>query len=213
MAGRIWRKRLCTVQWALRTNWAPEEMGSQQWARSESRRDIVDTKYIYNRIAVFTRMGAGLNIHADRHHFAASFLEYSGLSNDRRQRPSSDLVAQSAATFGVERNHTDASATQQDRGRGQSESARHTQYAQRDVTLRNPLYNAGWSIKQEEYRPLLYIETHFFRNFLVTSFRKLPETSRTFRTILDYSRSFWILLDRSPAQRSSPEGSLVHAQV
>ena len=136
----------------------------------------------------------------------ASFLEYSRLGNDRRPRLSSDFVVQSAATFGVERNHTDASATQQDRGRGQSESARHTQYAQRDVTLRNPLYNAGWSIKQEEYRPLLYIETHFFRNLLVTSFRKLPETSRTFRTILDYSRSFRILLDHSPAQRSSPNG-------
>ena len=77
----------------------------------------------------------------------------------------------------------------------------------------NPLYNAGWSINQEEYHPLLYIETHFFRNLLVTSFRELTKTSRTFQKILDYSRSFWILLDPSPTQRSSPEGSLVHAQV
>ena len=89
---------------------------------------------------------------------------------------------------------------------GSSQRVHAMQYAQEDVTLWNPWYNTGWSIKQEEYRPLLYIETHSFRNLLVTSFQKLPETSRTFRTILDHSKSFWILLDCSPTRRSSPNG-------
>ena len=80
------------------------------------------------------------------------------------------------------------------------------QYAQEDVKLREPVHNTRWSMKLEEYRPLLYIETHFFRNLLVTSFWKLPETLRTFRAILDHSGFFQILLDRSPAQRSSPDG-------
>ena len=42
----------------------------------------------------------------------ASFLEFSRLGNDRRQRLSSEFVARSAATFGVGRNHTDAKATE-----------------------------------------------------------------------------------------------------
>ena len=41
----------------------------------------------------------------------ASFLEYFRLRTDRKQRLSSDLVAQSVATFGCKCSHTDATAT------------------------------------------------------------------------------------------------------
>ena len=42
---------------------------------------------------------------------AASFLEYSRLGNDRRQRLLSDFVTQAAATFKFKYIHTDAKAT------------------------------------------------------------------------------------------------------
>ena len=47
----------------------------------------------------------------------ASFLEFSRLGNDKWQRLLSEFVARSAATFGDKHKHTDALATQQDRGR------------------------------------------------------------------------------------------------
>ena len=87
---------------------------------------------------------------------AASALGFSHLDDDRWQRLSSGLVAQLAATFGVKRNHTDALVTKTGSRKGGSQRVHAKQYAQEDVTLLEPLYNTGRSIKQEEYRSSLY---------------------------------------------------------
>ena len=87
---------------------------------------------------------------------AASFLEFSRLGDDRRQRLSSNFVAQWAATFGVRRNHTDANATQQDRGREAVEECTPSSMLKRGVTLREPIHNFGRSIRQVEHRSFLY---------------------------------------------------------
>ena len=78
------------------------------------------------------------------------------LSNDGRQHLSSEFVAQSAATFGVRRNHTDAFATITGLRKRGSQRVHAKQYVQEGVTLLEPLYNAGRSIRQEEYRSSLY---------------------------------------------------------
>ena len=83
----------------------------------------------------------------------SSFLR---LDDDKGQRLSSGLVAQLAATFGVKRNHTDAPATKTGSRKEGSRRVHAKQYTQRGVTLLNPLYNSGWSIRQIEYRSLLY---------------------------------------------------------
>ena len=87
---------------------------------------------------------------------AASALEFSRLDDDRWQRLSSGLVAQLAATFGVSANTQTPSRQKQDRGREAVRRVHAKQYTQRGVTLQNPLYNAGRSIRQVEYRSLLY---------------------------------------------------------
>ena len=86
----------------------------------------------------------------------ASFLEYLRLGNDRRQRLSSEFVAQLAATFGVRRNHTNAFAVVIGSRKRDSQRVRAKQYAQEGITLLEPLYNVGRSIRQEEYRSSVY---------------------------------------------------------
>ena len=124
----------------------------------------------------------------------ASFLGYSRLGIDRRQRVSSDFVAQPAATFGVMRNHTDAFVTQQDRGRWQSESARHKQYAQEDVTLLAPFVQF-WLVDQAGRVPF----TPIYRNpfLLEPSSNIIPETFRIIEKSVELSGLFWIVLDPS----------------
>ena len=85
-----------------------------------------------------------------------SFLEYSRLGNDRRQRLSSDFVAQWAATFRVIRSHIDTLAVETGLQKGGSQRVHAKHYAQEGVTLLKPLYNAGRSIRQVEYRSSLY---------------------------------------------------------
>ena len=81
----------------------------------------------------------------------ASTLQFSRLNDDRWQRLSSGLVAQLAATFGVKRNHTDALATKAGSLKGGSQRVHAKQYAREGVTLLEPLYNTGRSIRQVEY--------------------------------------------------------------
>ena len=71
---------------------------------------------------------------------------------------------------------------------------RAKQYAQESVTLLEPLYSAGWSIKQGEYHLLLYIENPFLPEL---SSNILPATSRNLENLPDDSRLFQILLDSS----------------
>ena len=87
---------------------------------------------------------------------AASALEFSRLGDDRWQRLSSDLVARSAATFGVKRKHTNAKATEQDRGREAVGECTPSSILKEVLHCENPLYNAGRKIRQVEYRSPLY---------------------------------------------------------
>ena len=66
---------------------------------------------------------------------AASFLEFSHLGNDRQQRLSSDFVAQSAATFGFKRSHTDTKATATGTWKGAVRECTPHAVCSRDVTL------------------------------------------------------------------------------
>ena len=86
----------------------------------------------------------------------ASSLEFSRLSDDRWQCLLSNFVAQWAATFGVSRNHTNAFATITRSRKGGSQRVHARQYTQRGVTLQNPLYSTGRSIRQVEYHSSLY---------------------------------------------------------
>ena len=78
---------------------------------------------------------------------AASFLEYSRLGNDRRQRLSSDFVAQWAATFGVMRSHTDALATETRSRKGAVRECTPSSMLKKDVTLLEPFVQC-WMIGQ-----------------------------------------------------------------
>ena len=98
----------------------------------------------------------------------------------------------------------------QDRGRGRPESARHTQYAIKRCYIASNPSTTMYDRTAGRVSPTSIYQTHFFRNFLVTSFQKPLETSRTFRTILNYSRLFQFLLLHSGPRLL---GSLVHGQV
>ena len=69
---------------------------------------------------------------------AASTLEYSRLGNDRRQRLSSDFVAQWVATFGVMRSHIDALATETGSRKGAVRECTPSNMLKKDVTLLEP---------------------------------------------------------------------------
>ena len=120
----------------------------------------------------------------------ASFLEFSRLGNDRRQRLSSEFVARSAATFGVGRNHTDPKATEQDRGREAVEECTPSNMLTKVLHCGNLCTTlVGRLIRQVEYRSPYIHDTHS----LELSSNISLETSRnpgTFRTLLDCSGRF-----------------------
>ena len=133
---------------------------------------------------------------------AASFLESLCLGNDRRQLLSSEFVAQSAAKFGVVRNHTDALMTATGSWKGAvGECTPHAICSRRCNTTGNRLQR---TIDQaEEYRPFLYTRYPFLPEL---SGNIILETSRNLQNLPDYFGIFHILLDHSFAQRSLPNG-------
>ena len=124
----------------------------------------------------------------------ASFLEYSRLSNDRRQRLSSDFVARLAATFGVMRSHTDALATETGSRKGAVKECTPSSILKKDVTLLEPFVQC-WMVDQAGRVP----SSSIYRNpFLPEpSSNILPETSRNLENLPENSRLFRILLDSS----------------
>ena len=123
-----------------------------------------------------------------------SFLEYSRLGNDRRQRLSSDFVTQWAATFGVMRSHTDALATETGSRKGAVRECTPSSMLKKDVTLLEPFVQC-WMVGQSGRVP----STPIYRNpFLPEpSSNILPETSRNLENLPDNSRLFQILPDSS----------------
>ena len=117
----------------------------------------------------------------------ASFLEYSHLGNDRRQRLSSDFVAQWAATFGVMRSHTDALATEIGSRKGAVRECTPSSMLKKDVTLLEPFVQC-WMVGQSGRVP----SSSIYRNpFLPESSSNiLPETSRNLENLPDDSRLF-----------------------
>ena len=135
-----------------------------------------------------------------RLHVIASFLEYSRLGNDRRQRLSSDFVTQVAATFGDVHSHTDATTTCTGSWKGTviectPQAVCPRRYYTARITRTTMVDQSDKKSTVHSYIP----NTHFFWNFLVTSFKK-P------RNLLDTSRLFRIFPDPSPTYRSSPNG-------
>ena len=133
---------------------------------------------------------------------AWSFLVYSLLGNDRKQRLSPGLVTQVAAKFGIMRSHTNATVTSTESWKGTlRECTPHTVCHKKMLHCRNPSTTndrSGW-----RYRPLLYTRYLFLTEL---SSNIIPKTPRNLQHLLDISGLFRILLDRSPAQRSSPNG-------
>ena len=115
-------------------------------------------------------------------------LEYALLGNDETQRLSSGLVAQTAATYGVKHNHTNAAATLlRIKGRGRSESARHTApISKSDVTLQGILLQQTNRSGKEEYCPLSYTKPVPPEHSSII----FPETSRNLQNLPDVSSLF-----------------------
>ena len=103
-------------------------------------------------------------------------------SRKRQQRPDLSAVTQTPLR------------QQQDSGRGQSETARHTQYAQEDITLLEPFVQC-WMVDQAGRIP----STPIYRNpFLPEpSSNILLETSRNLKKSAELSGLFWTVLDPS----------------
>ena len=89
-------------------------------------------------------------------HVAASALEFSRLDDDKWRRLSSGLVAQLAATFGVNANTQTPSQLKQDREREAVRECMPSSILKEVLHCENPLYNAGRTNRQVEYRSLLY---------------------------------------------------------
>ena len=78
----------------------------------------------------------------------------------------------------------------QDCGRGRSESARYTQYATKRCYIVGNPFTTMYDRIAERLSPTSIYHTHFFWNFLITSFRKPLGPSRQFWTIPDRSKFF-----------------------
>ena len=113
----------------------------------------------------------------------------SRLDDNRRQRLSSGFVARSAATFGVGRNHTDAFATEQDRGREAVEECTPSSILKKVLHYWNLCTTlVGRSDRSSTVHSYIS-DTHSPE----LSSNISLETSRnpgTFRTLLDYSGQF-----------------------
>ena len=125
---------------------------------------------------------------------AASTLELLRLDDDRRQRLSSDFVAQWAATFRVMRSHTDALATETGSRKGAVRECTPSSMLKKDVTLLEPFVQC-WMVGQSGRVP----STPIYRNpFLPEpSSNILPETSRNLKKSVELSGLFWTILDPS----------------
>ena len=118
---------------------------------------------------------------------AASFLEYSRLGNDRRQRLSSDFVARLAATFGVMRSHTDALAIETGSRKWAVRECTPRSMLKKDVTRLEPFVQC-WMVDQSGRVK----STPIYRNpfLLEPSSNILLETSRNLKNLPKNSRLF-----------------------